>query len=54
MAATAIVPAVLAIGFIGQLDWARDLWPFEISQLDERLPGFDSRRNRCADSLDRS
>jgi hypothetical protein len=33
MAVTAIVPAVLAIGFIGQLDWARDLWPFEISQL---------------------
>lgn len=33
MAATAIVPAVLAIGFICQLDWAQDLWPFELSQL---------------------
>jgi hypothetical protein len=39
MAATAIVPAVLAIGFIGQLDWARDLWPFEISRLTSLFLG---------------
>jgi hypothetical protein len=39
MAAFALGPAVLAIGFIFQMDWATSTWPFETSRLSNFFLG---------------
>jgi hypothetical protein len=39
MAALALGPAALAIGFISQMDWATSTWPFETSRLSNFFLG---------------
>jgi hypothetical protein len=39
MAASALGPAMLAIGFIFQTDWATSTWPFETSRLSNLFLG---------------
>jgi hypothetical protein len=39
IAVTALGPVIFAIGFVGQMDWAADTWPFETSRLTNYFLG---------------